>query len=275
MNIQGQPRKYGHLIVAGGTVIALIGFLFLPYVTMSSTTADSSSQSFSSEGIASLPFTMSAIRAASYQGFIWLEALLAVGLLLTALLLAYSRNPFGMSKVALDKQVQRGVYALIGVGVVSLLLQYVLTSGIPGALMSMTTITSDAGATPQASPAVAMDYSAGSWFYVVGMLAVIGGATYVLMQMRPAQVAPAASYVPPAQYPQMNQQNAQPQPPSAPPYQQNWQDPAQSQPTQLSQGQYPNQQQWQQPQPPTGYPPTQQAWPPQQPQPPYPPTSQG
>src|SRR5579859_6666947 len=89
VNIQGQSQKYGHLIVVGGTIIALIGFLFLPYVTMSSTAASSSSSPFSSLGITSLPFTMSAIQAASYQGFTWLEALLAAGILLIALLLAY------------------------------------------------------------------------------------------------------------------------------------------------------------------------------------------
>ena len=264
MNIQGQKQKYGHLIVAGGALIALIGFFFLPYVTMSSKAATSSSAP---------PLILSAIQAAAIEGFIWLDALLAVGILLLALQLAYSRNPFGMSQMALAKQVQRGIYIIIGVGVVSLLLQYILMTTIPGQYVGMVSSNTPGFSSEINSfvADVAMSYNTGSWFFLVGMLAVIGGGVYVLMQMRPAQVAPAPSYVPPAQYPQMNQQNAQS--PSAPTYQQNWQDPAQSQPTQYSQGQYPNQQQWQQP--PAGYPPTQQSWPPQQPQPPYPPSSQG
>ena len=287
MNIQGQPQKYGHLIVAGGTIIALIGFFFLPYVTMSSTTSPSSSS----------PQVYSAIQAASIQGFIWLEALLAAGILLIALLLAYSHNPFGMSQVALDKQVQRGIYTVIGVGLVSLLLQYVLMTTIPGAIVGMFSSNSPSITTSISSSVknVAMGYNTGSWFYLVGMLAVIGGAVYALRAVRPAYAAQGqpSSYIPPTQYSQMNQQNQQnqqmpwQQPPSASPYQQNWQQPsAQPQPPQSAwqapQEQYPpTQQAWQQPQqpqPPTQNPPTERTWPqqpPQQPYPPYPPSSTG
>ena len=252
MNTQKQPQKYGNLIAAGGTVIALIGFFFLPYVTMSSTASASAS---------STPLILSAIEAASVQGFIWLEALLAAGILLIALLLAFSHNPFGMSQLALDKQVQRGAYTIIGVSVVSLLLQYVLMTTIPGQMVGMYS-SNIPGFTSETSTFVkttATAYNVGSWFFLLGMLAVIGGAVYASGIIRPAlatqiQGQPSSPYTQPAQDSQMPWQQPAQQPPSAPAptYQQDWQSPVQSpqQAWQQPQNQYPPQQQWQPPYPP-------------------------
>lgn len=265
MNTQSQSQKYGNLIAAGGTVIALIGFLFMPYVTMSST---------ASAQAASQPLVLTAIQAASIQGFIWLEALLAAGVLLVALLLAFSRNPFGMSQVTLDKQMQRGAYTLIGVSVVSLLLQFVVMTTIPGQMVGMLS-SNTPGFSSGASSFVsttAMSYNVGSWFYLLGMLAVIGGAVYALGLIRTAPATqaqgvgqpplpyaqPQMPYAQPPQNPQMPWQQPvqQPvqQPPAAPGYQQqDWQQP-QAQPPQQNwqpQDQYPPQQQWQQPYPPS------------------------
>jgi len=268
VNTQKQTQKYGYLIAAGGTVIALIGFLFIPYITVSSTVSSSA---------AATPLILSGIQAASVQGFIWLEALLAVGILGLALLLAYSHNPFGMARVALDKQVQRGIYVLIGVGVVSLLLQYVLMTTIPGQMVGMvsTNSTGYANAINSFINTTATAYNAGSWFYLLGMLAVIGGAVYALRSLNPAvatQGQPSNPYAQPIQNPQMAGQ--QPLAASSSPYQQDWQSPVQppQQQWQAPQDQYPPQpqQQWQAP-PQDQYPPQpQQQW-----QPPYPPSSTG
>lgn len=267
MNTQTQSQKYGNLIAAGGTVIALIGFLFMPYVTMSST---------ASAQAASQPLVLSALQAASIQGFIWLEALLAAGVLLVSLLLAFSHNPFGMSAVSLDKQIQRGAYTLIGVSVASLLLQFVLMTTIPGQFVGM--FSSDtpgfSSGTNSFVSTTAMSYNAGSWFYLLGMLVVIGGAVYALGLIRTAPATqaqgfaqpsspyqqPQMPYEQPAQNPQMPWQQQVQQPPAAPGYQQqDWQSPAQPiqpvQPQQPSwqqpQDQYPPQQQWQSPYPPS------------------------
>jgi hypothetical protein len=270
VNTQNQSQKYGNLIAAGGTVIALIGFLFMPYVTMSST---------ASPQAAATPLVLSALQAASIQGFIWLEALLATGILLVALLLAFSHNPFGMSQVPLAQQIQRGAYTLIGVSVVSLLLQFVLMTTIPGQMIGMYS-TNEPGfssATSSFVSTTAMGYNVGSWFYLLGMLAVIGGAVYALGLIRTAPATqaqgvgqPASPYAQPAQNPQMPYA----QPPQNP--QMPWQQPVQQQP--VAPGY--QQQDWQQqppvqPQQPNWQTPQDQYPPQQQWQPPYPPSSPG
>ncbi len=264
MNTQTQSQKYGNLIAAGGTLIALIGFLFMPYITMSST---------ASPQAASQPLILTAIQAASVQGFIWLEALLATAALLVALLLAFSRNPFGMGQVPLDKQIQRGVYTLIGISVVSLLLQFVLMTTIPGQMVGMYSSNTPGFSSGVSSfvSTTATAYNVGSWFFLLGMLVVIGGAVYAsgLIRTAPATQAqgfaqpsspyqqPQMPYEQPAQNPQMPYQQPVQQPPAAPVYQQqDWQQPAQpvqpQQPNwQQPQDQYPPQQQWQQPYPPS------------------------
>ena len=248
MNMQAKSQKYGHLIAASGMVVALIGFFLIPFVTMSYMNTQSQTQISS--------YTYSAIQAAELQGFIWLDALLASGILLVALLLAFSRNPFGMSRVPLDKQVQLGAYALIGAIAASMLLQYIVMGTIPGSLMGMfSSLFSAAGSASSALQiqsvlnSISMSYATGSWFYLVGMLIAIGGEIYALYAARPAAVVPAqvsSPYMPP-----MQSAPASWQQPSSP-YQQDWQQPNQP-PSQPVQEQYPPQQAWQAPQPPTEY----------------------
>lgn len=288
MNTQNQAQKYGNLIAAGGTVIALIGFLFMPYITMSSTASASA---------ASQPLILSALQAASIQGFIWLEALLAAGVLLVALLLAFSRNPFGMSQVPFAQQMQRGAYTLIGVSVVSLLLQYVLMTTIPGQMVGMFSSNEPGFSTFVSSfvSTTATAYNVGSWFYLLGMLAVIGGVVYALGLIRTAPATqaqgvgqpplpyaqPQMPYEQPPQNQQMPWQPPVQQPPAAPVYQQqDWQPPAQpvQQPPAASVPTY--QQDWQPPAQPVqpqqqNWQPPQDQYPPQQWQQPYPPSSPG
>ena len=309
-----QMQRNAQLIVAGGAIIAIIGFLFVPFVTMN--TASSASTSSAVE-------TYSGIQAAAVQGLVWLEFLLAAAILGVALLLAFSRNPFGMSQLSREKQLQRGIYTLIGLGVASLLLQYLLMVSIPGAYVGA--YSSNIGLYTQGLKTYAnylsMSYAAGSWFYVVGMLAVLGGAGYALSLKNSAlatQVQGQSPYAPmgqnqPYQQVQPYQQNVQnqqmgwqqpsspsnmtpaanPAPPSGamPTYLQSWQTPDQSyqqapqqapqQPQQqgwqqAQQGPYPTEQAWQQPQSGTNYPPQQQQnWGQSQQQPPYPPSTYG
>jgi hypothetical protein len=248
MNMQAKSQKYGHLIAAGGMVVALIGFFLIPFVTMSYMNTQSQTQISS--------YTYSAIQAAGIQGFIWLDALLASGILLVALLLALSRNPFGMSRVPLDKQVRLGAYALIGAIAASMLLQYIVMTTIPGSLIGMfSSLFSTAGSTFSVLQSLlngfSMSYATGSWFYFVGMLIAIGGEIYALYAARPAAVVPAqvsSPYMPPVQ-----SESASWQQPSSP-YQQGWPQPNQP-PSQPVQEQYPPQQ----------YPPPQPNQPPSQP----------
>jgi len=224
MNMQAQSQKYGHLIAVGGMVVALISFFFIPFVTMSYKNISSQTQISS--------YTYSALQAATLQGFIWLDALLAGGILLAALLLAFSRNPFDMSKVPLDRQIQRGAYVLIGASAASILLQYIIMTTIPGSVIGMfSSLLSAAGSATStiqsALNSIAMSYATGSWFYLVGMLIAIGGEIYALRAARPAAVVPALYQSAPASWQQPNQ----------PPVQE----------------QYPPQQVWQSPQPPTEY----------------------
>ena len=248
MNMQAKSQKYGHLIAASGMVVALIGFFLIPFVTMSYTNTQSQTQ-------ISL-YTYSAIQAAGIQGFIWLDALLASGILLVALLLAFSRNPFGMSRVPLDKQVQLGAYALIGAIAARMLLQYIVMKTIPGSVIGMiSSLLSAAGSTSSALQSalngisISMSYATGSWFYLVGMLIAIGGEIYALNAARPAAVVPAQVSSP--NMPPVQSASASWQQPSSP-YQQDWQQPNQP-PSQPVQEQYPPQQAWQAPQPPTEY----------------------
>lgn len=97
-----ESQKNGQLIVIGGIVVALIGFFLIPFVTISTINTQTQSQSQTQTQISS--YAYSALQAASLQGFIWLDALLAVGILLVALLLAFKRNPFDMSRVPREKQ---------------------------------------------------------------------------------------------------------------------------------------------------------------------------
>lgn len=200
--------------------------------------------------------TFSALQAASIQGFIWLDALLASSILLVALLLAFSRNPFDMNRVPLDKQVQWGTYALIGASVVSLLVQYIVMTTIPGGLRGMfSSLISASGSASSAIQSIlnsiSISYSTGSWFYLVGMLIAIGGEIYVLRAARPAAVVPtqvSSPYMPPVQSTPSSWQQ-----PSFP-NQQDWQQPNQLPPQHPSlpaQEQYPPRQPWQPPQPPT------------------------
>jgi hypothetical protein len=241
MNMQAKSQKYGHLITAGGMVVALIGFFLIPFVTLTMSNLNTQSQpQISSE-------TYSALQAASIQGFVWLDALLAGSILLVALLLAFSRNPFDMNRVPLNKQVQWGAYALIGASVVSLLVQYIVMKTIPGGLVGifssmLSTSASAFSAYQSFLNSISISYSTGSWFYLFGMLIAIGGEIYALRAGQPAAVVPAqVSYMPPGQSTPSSWQQ-----PSSP-YQQDWQQPPPSPP---AQEQYPPRRPWQ---PPTNY----------------------
>ena len=255
MNMQANSPKNGQLIAVGGMVVALIGFFLIPFVTISMSSINTQSQPSQTQTSSS---TLSALQAASLQGFIWLNALLAVGILLVALLLAFSRNPFDMSRVPLEKQVQRGAYVLIGASVASLLVQYIVMQTIPGSLVGMFSSLSSASGSSSSyfqsiSSGLSMSYTTGSWFYFVGMLIAIGGEIYALRAAHPSAVVPAP-IAPPNMLSTPGTPSSWQQPSS--PYQQDWQQLYQQPPqypSQPAQEQYPPQQGWQPPQPPSGY----------------------
>lgn len=284
--MQANSQKYGHLIAAGGMVLALISFFLIPFMTMTLTVPNLNPFSPQSSTVQSSSQTFTAIQSASFQGFVWLDALLAGGILLLALLLAFSHNPFGTSRLPLNKQLQWGIYAIIGASVLSLLVQFIVMRTVPGSFAGMLSSVS-ASSSSQNSEVQAflnetsMSYSVGSWIYLVGMLAAIGGAIYAYMSTRPAAVSPAqipSPYMqPPVSSPYMmppTQQSAppawqQPNQPSAqyPPQPMQEQYPPSQpwlQPQQPAQGQFPPNQPWQQT-PPIQQPPAQGQFPPNQP----------
>jgi hypothetical protein len=287
MNMQANSQKYGHFIAAGGMVLALISFFLIPFMTMTLTVPNLNPLSPSSSTAQSSSETFTALQSASFQGFVWLDALLATGILLLALLLAFSHNPFGTTRIPLTKQIQWGIYAIIGASVISLLVEFFVMRTVPGSFVSMYTFSTGSSSQTAAIQTfeneTSMSYAAGSWIYLVGMLAAIGGAIYAFMSTRSTAVAPGqipSPYMQPPASPYMVPPTQQSIPPTQqnvpPPWQQPNQPPSQypPQPTQAAPGQYPpTSQPWQQTPPPQQQPPQQPA-PNQQPwqQPPQPPT---
>jgi hypothetical protein len=292
--MQANSQKYGHFIAAGGMVLALISFFLIPFMTMTLTVPNLNPLAPQSSTVQSSSETFSALQSASFQGFVWLDALLAAGILLLALLLAFSHNPFGTSRIPLNKQIQWGIYAIIGASVLSLLVQFFVMRTVPGSFVSMYTFSSNSqnSAIQTFENETSMSYAAGSWIYLVGMLAAIGGAIYAFMSTRSTAVAPgqiptpymqppvSSPYMQPPASPYMmppTQQSIPPTQQSAPPAWQQPNQPPSQYPPQAAPEQYPpSSQPWLQtpppPQPPPQQPaPNQQPW--QQPQqPPQPPT---
>ena len=293
MNMQANSQKYGHYIAAGGMVLALISFFLIPFMTMTLTVPNLNPLSPSSSTVQSSSQTYTAIQAASLQGFVWLDALLAAGILLLALLLAFSHNPFGTTRIPLTKQIQWGIYAIIGASVLSLIVQFFVMRTVPASLIGMFSSLYSSSSSQNSSVQTflnetSMSYAAGSWIYLVGMLAAIGGAIYAFMSTRTPAVAPgqipspymqppaSSPYMQPPASPYMTPPAQQSIPPTQqsvpPPWQQPNQPPSQypPQPTQAAPGPYPpTSQPWQQTPPPQQQPaPNQQPWQ----QPPQPPT---
>ena len=148
-NVLTQRKNRGYVIAGSGALVALYAFFFLPY---SATYTDT----FGHE-------TLTASNSGLGHGLLWLELLLALAALVVAARLMFGSNPFGMTTTSLATQTRWGVRALIGSGILSILIQLVITL--------MTNIEFQSG------PDIGfyLHFDVGYWVYMLAMGAVIVG----------------------------------------------------------------------------------------------------
>jgi hypothetical protein len=144
-----QRKNRGYVIAGSGALVALYAFFFLPY---SATYTDT----FGHE-------TLTASNSGLGHGLLWLELLLALAALVVAARLMFGSNPFGMTTTSLATQTRWGVHALIGSGILSILIQLVITL--------MTNIEFQSG------PDIGfyLHFDVGYWVYMLAMAVVLVG----------------------------------------------------------------------------------------------------
>lgn len=272
-----QPANRSYLIAAGGALLALIAFLFIPFVHLQANIGTRSS-STSPQQTTPSSTDLQGVSLTAINGGIWINILLIALILLVIALLIYRRqNPFGIARVNAETQTRWGQYLLIGLGIIGLLFQFL----VPGLVTSGINVFVDAfrnslsnlgGLGSLAAGLFSFDLSAsllvGGWIFIVGMLAVIAGGALPLIprttiqpNMQPGQYPPAgyppqqpSGQYPPASYPPQQPSGQYPQYPQYPQGEQ-YGAPAPQYPQQPS-GQYPQQPAPQYPQQPEGqYPP--------------------
>ena len=253
-----EQRYRGYVIAGIGGIVAFIAF-FLPYLTYSQFGGSISAN---------------ASQAASFNGLLWIELLIAIAAAAIPALLIYRSNPLGSATTPIEKQIRWGIYGLIGAGALGVLAQFIFAITVNSYSILGVSLTS-----------LGVGYGFGYWLYLLSAIAIVVGGVMAYRTM-PALIAGQSSWQYPSstQYPPYGQQYPAP-PTQYPPYQSADQTPYPSYPAQ-----YPpaDQQQYQptelkQPYPPTGpqqyqpteyqQPPYQQQYPPQQqyPQQQYPP----
>ena len=267
-----QQQNRGYLIAGIGALVALLAFLLLPYavVTVSASalgitesvaiTLNATALTQSTANGANAFLNSSQIQN---QGVLWLQPILALAALALTGLLLYRDYPFGKGiNAPLANQKRWGNYGLIGIAVLSVLIQIVLFSNLNSQIQNAINASNSSSGSGSSATNVSTGTHLGFWLFLLGMVAVAAGAILLLMQeSKQTQAAQAVSS------PNMSGgQSYQP-----------WQSPAPLDP--YSQPYPPQQSQPYPPQQPQPYPPQQQEpyppqqWPPSsnQPQPPYPP----
>lgn len=144
-----QRKNRGYVIAGSGALVALYAFFFLPY---SATYTDT----FGHE-------TLTASNSGLGHGLLWIELLLALATLVVAARLMFGSNPFGMTTTSLATQTRWGVRALIGSGILSILIQLLITL--------MTNIEFQSG------PDIGfyLHFDVGYWVYMLAMAVVLVG----------------------------------------------------------------------------------------------------
>lgn len=166
-------KNRGFLVAAIGAIAALFAFLYLPFVSISSTTQNTST------------FSLNTTEAANYQGAIWLEGLLAIALLVLALMLIYRHNPFGSARTPIASQLRTGNFLIGGGGILSIIVQFFVS-------LSIGTVVQQRYAGGPTS--IGTGYDFGSWLYLLGMIAVIVGAVMAYRKMGLLVISPASPY---------------------------------------------------------------------------------
>lgn len=260
---QTPPPKRLALYAAIASLVALLAYLVLPFISITLTAAANSSYGSSPSYVQSFQVGAGVIEL--FTGFICIEALLAVAALCVAGLFALRDAPFGQGTMPVVVQRRRSAYAILILGAAAVIYQFLLVTigtsqintAIQNALASSTSSLSLASLLRGAAFSMTLGYGVGSWIYLLAMLGVIGcgwmilNAEKVPAALQPAQAQdsstpwqqpvqpsqpswqqPSHVYVPPShqtgQFYPPSQPNTGPQPnPSytPPPYPQQWQQP--------------------------------------------------
>jgi hypothetical protein len=167
-----QQKNRGYLVAGIGASVALLAFLFLPYISYS---------------VGPFGGSISGTQVAGYQGFIWFEALLPLAAIALASLLVFRNNPFGMTATSIATQIRWGVYSVLGVGALSLLLHIILAFNANGSIQAVT-------GNPLLGSFISVGFGLGYWLYLLAAIAIIVGAILTLrMPMSTFQESPVES----------------------------------------------------------------------------------
>lgn len=153
-----QQKNRGYLVAGISAIVALLAFLFLPYISYS---------------VGPFGGSISGTQIADSQGLAWFEALLPLAAIILAALLVYRNNPFGMTTTPITTQIRWGVYSLLGVGALSLLVHIILAFNANGSLQAVT-------GNPLLGSIISVGYSLGYWLYLLAAVAIIVGAVLTL-----------------------------------------------------------------------------------------------
>lgn len=200
------PKNIAYYVAGVGAIIALIAFFFVPFATevisynytSQGTGTDSQTSSFTPQFVsksASIIATASGNTTALAQanGVIWVNAVLTLGLIVAAALLAFRSNPFGLRAVPADKQVRWGQYGMLGAAVLSILIQIGVFASVGQVLQSKISSSTQSqgsgGLFSSFSPTATMQYDTGAWIFLFGMIVVIVAIGLLLVEQLPAQLA--------------------------------------------------------------------------------------
>ena len=281
VNTTVKQQKQGSLIAGIGALVSIAAFLLFPYFNIKVTVTNNTGFNNPQTNNITIPAGTGFISILT--GLIWVDALLAIAVLVLAALVMWRNAPFSPSTLPAEMQIRRTAYAMLVLGIAGIAFHFLFfsigNSQINNFVQSLT-IGPDNVATlltrSNQSISVSLDNALGSWIYILGMVAAIVGGVLLLRAVSPQAVAQPQSWPQYAQYSQPSQPQ-QPQPqawqqPSQPLPQQGWQPAQPQQPQAWPQATQPQQQGWQptqQAQQPQGWqqpPQSQQSW--QQPPPP-------
>jgi protein-S-isoprenylcysteine O-methyltransferase Ste14 len=167
-----QQKNRGYLIAGIGAIVALLAFLFLPYISYS---------------VGPFGGSIGGTQVAGSQGLIWLEALLPLAAIALTSLLVYRSNPFGMTTTPIATQIRWGVYSILGAGVLSLILHFILALNANGSIQAVT-------GNPVLGSLISVGFGIGYWLYLLAAIAIIVGAVLTLrMPMSTFEESPLES----------------------------------------------------------------------------------
>ena len=231
MQVLTLEKNRGYLIAGIGAIVALFAFAFLPHIAISDVSSNQTTN-----------YTVSSM--SQFQISVWIEGLMAATAIAIAALIAFKPDPFSFLKSTspLAVQIQYANYFLIGAGILGILTQVIITFSLSSQLQQVFGI---ANSSIAAGPNATVGFAAGSWLYLLGMLAVIGGGFLAsrTMQKDAYQPSMAGAYPPAgAQEPWMVNPYESPSPQqqwqtgqSVPPAYQQWNTGPQPPPTQMQQ----------------------------------------